>query len=179
MIQSFTSLQTACSPASILQLAVNSRAKSYRTQDRQQAAESLRCNHTSLACHEGPELKQPRVQRNASWQGTSNAVVPCRAFQGRPGSLADKAQPFQLAVAPGALVALDFHSHLSAQSVCGLLAGIWDGADKVVRWVPVYVMCTLLDASGCSVTACCVRGRSRPCAKNFTCPTAACTAFSL
>ena len=60
-------------------------------------------------------------------------MVPCLAFTGRPGSLAQGSQPFQLAVAAGAMVALDFHSHLSAHSVCGLLAGIWDGADQVVR----------------------------------------------
>ena len=73
------------------------------------------------------------MQRNTSTQSSSNAVVPCLAFQGRPGSRAEGSQPFQLAVAAGAMVALDFHSHLSAHSVCGLLAGIWDGADQVIR----------------------------------------------
>ena len=65
--------------------------------------------------------------------GVPSGSVLTHAYTGIPGSQAPGAQPFQLAVAAAAMVELDFHAHCSTRGVLGLLGGIWDGADQILR----------------------------------------------
>ena len=62
-------------------------------------------------------------------------MMRCAEFVGVPGSGAGGSQPFRLLVAPAALVAMDFHAHLDANEVGGLLGGSFDEATATLRCV--------------------------------------------
>lgn len=65
-------------------------------------------------------------------------LCECMEFMGAPGSGAPLAQPFTVEVEPKALMAMDFHSHLSGFEIIGLLGGTWDGDQKLLRVVEAY-----------------------------------------
>ncbi len=60
-------------------------------------------------------------------------MVPCTAYRGPPGSGGPMAQPFQVAVHPHAQLIMDFHSHLCASEVIGVLGGSWDADARLLR----------------------------------------------
>ena len=60
-------------------------------------------------------------------------MVPCAAYRGAPGSGGPMAQPFRVAVHPHAQLMMDFHSHLCASEVIGVLGGAWDEESRLLR----------------------------------------------
>ena len=63
-------------------------------------------------------------------------MMRCSEFVGVPGSGAVGAQPFRVAVAPAAALAMDFHAHLNMDEVGGLLGGSYDAATATLRCAP-------------------------------------------
>jgi len=60
-------------------------------------------------------------------------MVPCTPYRGSPGSGERTAQPFKVAVHPHAQLMMDFHSHLCASEVIGILGGAWDAEARLLR----------------------------------------------
>lgn len=60
-------------------------------------------------------------------------MVPCAAYRGAPGSGGPTAQPFRVAVHPHAQLMMDFHSHLCASEVIGVLGGAWDAHSRLLK----------------------------------------------
>ena len=63
-------------------------------------------------------------------------MVRCEEYRGAAGSGAQGAQPFSVSVTPAALLAMDFHAHLSDHEVIGMLGGTFDAVTRSMRWVP-------------------------------------------
>ena len=62
-------------------------------------------------------------------------MVRCEEYRGAAGSGAQGAQPFSVSVTPAALLAMDFHAHLSRHEVIGMLGGTFDAVTRSMRWV--------------------------------------------
>ena len=63
-------------------------------------------------------------------------MMRCSEFVGAPGSGSAGAQPFRVAVAPAAALAMDFHAHLNMDEVGGLLGGSYEEATATLRCAP-------------------------------------------
>jgi protein MYSM1 len=57
-------------------------------------------------------------------------MVKCQPFNGKPGSDAFGAQPFEMTVHSNVLLTMDFHAHLVSAEIIGFLAGEWDRTAK-------------------------------------------------
>lgn len=91
-----------------------------------------------------PPPGQPPFSRTEYWRETletrhqtcsllSLQMVTCEEYRGPAGSAAPGAQPFSVAVARSALLAMDFHAHLSQHEVIGMLGGTFDAAARSMR----------------------------------------------
>jgi hypothetical protein len=60
-------------------------------------------------------------------------MVRCEEYRGAAGGGAQGAQPFSVSVTPAALLAMDFHAHLSDHEVIGMLGGTFDAATRSMR----------------------------------------------
>ena len=76
-----------------------------------------------------PQIKPPANLLLSSEE--EHQMVPCTAYRGSPGG--PSTQPFRVAVHPHAQLMMDFHSHLSATEVIGVLGGAWDADSRMLR----------------------------------------------
>lgn len=83
----------------------------------------------NLQAEHMPQIKPPANLLLSSEE--EHQMVPCTAYRGSPGS--PSAQPFRVAVHPHAQLMMDFHSHLSATEVIGVLGGAWDADARMLR----------------------------------------------
>lgn len=82
------------------------------------------------------ELAGQRAQMGNTSE--SLQLVKPQAFMGLPGSGAPLAQPFTVDMSSWALLAMDFHAHLSSYEVIGLLGGTWNPDTRQLVVIEAY-----------------------------------------
>ncbi|GIL42678.1 hypothetical protein Vafri_612, partial [Volvox africanus] len=82
------------------------------------------------------ELAGQRAQMGVTSE--SLQLVKPQEFMGPPGSGAPRSQPYTVDISTWALLAMDFHAHLSTYEVIGLLGGTWNPDTRQLVVIEAY-----------------------------------------